>query len=332
LTLLVMTDAGGAADRPRGAENAALRYWMAFAQLENPIAARDVARRLVPVAEGRAPWTAELAPVVDRNVQALRTMHRGAQLAACDWGLEAELLAAAPVAHVARAHALWRLNVLYALRLVEQGRSAEAADAWLAGLQFASHVSKGPLIAAYVAAGAQRAHLATLVAAVLQGKFDRPTLRRLEQAVAAMPEHGFDWSSAVAIELGMFRDVVRLAQERDTQTLLAAYFPRADGTLDRRQAVHVLGLGDSELDDRARVVAILSRVEARYRDLEPRLLAALRAHVGSSRLFEEIDARATADPVVAKVWSSTVRVNDARGQVAQARAELLRALRARLRP
>ena len=59
------------------AQNAALRYWMAFAQMENPDASGDLAQQLEKTARGQMPWDAALAPFVERNRDAVATMHRG---------------------------------------------------------------------------------------------------------------------------------------------------------------------------------------------------------------------------------------------------------------
>src|SRR5262245_32006022 len=96
---------------PADSGNAALRYWMAFALMENPPAQGDAAARLEKVAEGHEPWSESLAPFVEKNREALATLQRGTRLAPCDWGLEHELRAEAPIAHVPRARALARLNV-----------------------------------------------------------------------------------------------------------------------------------------------------------------------------------------------------------------------------
>src|SRR5690606_36128574 len=124
--------------------NAALRYWMAFAQMQDPPADEATAGLLARVEAGEAPWDeGRLGPIVRANSNALATMHRATALVECDWGLEVELGPATPIAHLARARVLARLNTLAGLQLTALGRSDEAVDAWIAGIRFSQHVAQG---------------------------------------------------------------------------------------------------------------------------------------------------------------------------------------------
>src|SRR4029453_4528932 len=105
--LCSMATAQGQSTTPTS-QNAALRYWMAFAQMQElPADAggnADLAATLARVEAGGAPWDgAKLGPVIDANFAALDTMMRASRLASCDWGFEFELGPAAPVAYLAKA-------------------------------------------------------------------------------------------------------------------------------------------------------------------------------------------------------------------------------------
>src|SRR5262245_2017163 len=71
-----------------GSPNAALRYWAAFAEMENPPKEADAARRLESVAKGDSNWDPSLASILDANADALSILRRGTVIADCDWGLD----------------------------------------------------------------------------------------------------------------------------------------------------------------------------------------------------------------------------------------------------
>ena len=78
---------------PAGAQpptgNAALRYWMAFALLQDPPADAATTDLVQRVADGKAPWDeSRLGPILDANGDALEIMRRGSTVRACDWGIE----------------------------------------------------------------------------------------------------------------------------------------------------------------------------------------------------------------------------------------------------
>src|SRR5262245_38476655 len=90
-------------------ENAALRYWMAFALMQDPPADKPTSDLLENVASGKAPWSeAQLGPILDANRLAIQTLQRGTELSNCDWGLEYELGPEVPIAHLPRARVLAR--------------------------------------------------------------------------------------------------------------------------------------------------------------------------------------------------------------------------------
>jgi len=191
-----------------------------------------------------------------------------------------------------------RLNVLQGMWLWQQGRRLQAVEAWLAGIRFSRHIAaEGPWLSALVAAGSLRAHLAALSRAVAERSLDPVATSRIEEAVSALPEAGFDWSAPARVETAGI-----------------------SGHLEAREA--------KAGDEGAR--RSLRRTRALHDELRPRLVAAFQAPYESSRqALAEIDARAGQDPELSDVWPSVSRFNEVRGEIIQARAELLAAVRGR---
>src|SRR5436309_264936 len=130
------------AQQPTG--NAALRYWMAFALLQDPPADTATTDLLQRVADASVPWDeGRLGAILDANAGALEIMRRGSTLRSCDWGVEYDLGPGTPIAHLAKARVLGRLNVLSGMRLATHSQLAEAIDIWLAGVRFSQHLAQG---------------------------------------------------------------------------------------------------------------------------------------------------------------------------------------------
>src|SRR6266446_7947629 len=112
------------AKRPIETHNAALRYWMAFAELQDPPTDRATAELLEKTAAGEAAWDeAKLGPILDKNETAIWRMQRATKLPECDWGLEYDLGPRASIAYVPKARVLARLNTLDGMRLAAKGDS-----------------------------------------------------------------------------------------------------------------------------------------------------------------------------------------------------------------
>src|SRR5436190_23745994 len=78
------------AQQPTG--NAALRYWMAFALLQDPPADTATTDLVQRVADGSVPWDENrLGAILDANAGALEIMRRGSTRRSCDWGVEYDL-------------------------------------------------------------------------------------------------------------------------------------------------------------------------------------------------------------------------------------------------
>src|ERR1700722_2205136 len=120
ILLLAATAAPGIAQqRSRLGDNAALRYWAAFAQMQDSTITNEQAKELNLILEGTAPYSdLKYRDLVEKNRPALETMIRGTALPACDWGIDYQLGSETPVDYVRRALELGRLNVLYSFHLL----------------------------------------------------------------------------------------------------------------------------------------------------------------------------------------------------------------------
>src|SRR5271157_2088041 len=74
---------------PPETHNAALRYWMAFAEMKDPPSDKATQDLLVRTAAGETAWDeAKLGPILDANADAIAMFQRATKLPDCDWGIE----------------------------------------------------------------------------------------------------------------------------------------------------------------------------------------------------------------------------------------------------
>jgi hypothetical protein len=215
------------------ATNAALRYWMAFAVMQDPPADTATTDLLMRVANGSAPWDeARLGPILDANSEALDIMGRASSLRSCDWGVELEQGPVAPIPHLAKARVLGRLNVLSGHRLAARGQTSDAIDRWLAGVRFSQHLAQGGTLISLFSA--QSILLPTLQA--LAGDMTRlnPESRaKVDAAVRTLPDTAFDWPDAMRREesvlaVGVRMKMVPNVTAQDLVTLRTAVSQIAD--------------------------------------------------------------------------------------------------------
>jgi hypothetical protein len=198
--------------------NAALRYWTAFAVLQDPPADAATTDLLLRVMDGGATWDeGRLGTILDANADALDIMARASTLRACDWGVEYELGPQAPIPHLAKARVLGRLSVLSGMRLAARGQTSEAVDRWLASVRFAQHLAQGGTVISLLSA--QSFLVPSLHA--LAGEVSRlnPDSRaRIEAGVRALPETGFDWPAAMRRDENALAAGVRLKAVANLRT------------------------------------------------------------------------------------------------------------------
>ncbi len=203
---LVLTSAVatfGQTKLPPETKNAALRYWMAFAELHDADADKSIADLLEKIMGGEGVWDeTKLGPIVDVNMESIAIMQRATKLPECDWGLEYSLGPRTPIPFLQMsARALGRLNTLYGIRLAAKGETQKAVDTWLAGIRFSRHLARGgSLLATLVANAALSGDLRALTKAAQGGTLDAAQRSQVAAAIRAVPETGFDWGQTVWYE------------------------------------------------------------------------------------------------------------------------------------
>jgi hypothetical protein len=187
---------------PPETRNAALRYWLAFADLQDPPADKATADLLEKTAAGEMPWNEnKLGSVLDQNLPAIERMQRATKLPDCDWGMEYDLGPRASIAYAPKARVLARLNTLYGMRLAARRNTQGAIDTWLAGIRFSQHLtSGGTLIFSLIAKMSAVSNLHALAQAAQNGGFNDRQRKQIEAAMHSLPETGFDWSRALRYE------------------------------------------------------------------------------------------------------------------------------------
>src|SRR5919108_967029 len=117
-------------------QNAALRYWSAFAEMQDSTINDQEAKELNAILDGTAPYQdLKYYELVEKNRAAVETMTRGTAMPNCDWGIDYGLGQDAPVEFVRKALTLGRLNVLYAFHRGINGDKDGAVRAIAAGVR-----------------------------------------------------------------------------------------------------------------------------------------------------------------------------------------------------
>src|SRR5262245_18700224 len=126
MTIVVLPLGYASADTlPDLSENAALKYWQAFAALPR---LTDAQQKKLNAECLTMPLDAHAREVVTRAASSLRVMHRGAALRRCEWALDLEEGVAARFSHAEAGRVLSSLACLRARLRFADGRNAEAVE------------------------------------------------------------------------------------------------------------------------------------------------------------------------------------------------------------
>jgi hypothetical protein len=195
-------------------ENAALRYWSAFAQMQDSAITDAQAKEINPILEGTAPYRdLEYKDLVEKNRPALETMIRGTALPTSDWGIDYQLGHDAPVEYVRKALELGRLNVLYAYHLLNAGDKDGAVRVLAAGIRFSRDVAGGgSLFAALVAKKLLASDLRAMEFGLHVTGFSTVQKSILRKSLAPLGPDGIDWQSAIRRELEVLRLPIRTSE------------------------------------------------------------------------------------------------------------------------
>jgi len=202
LTVMTSSQALSQAKYPPETKNAALRYWLAFAEMQDPPADKAKQDLLEKTSAGEAAWDEiSLGPILDANDGAIRTMQRATKLPECDWGLEYDRGVRAALPNLARARVMARLNQLAGMREMAKGDSQAAVNTWLAGVRFSQHLAAGgPLIFALVAKSALLPNLRVLTSETQKGHLSATQRTQVSKSLKALREDGFNWAAAWGLE------------------------------------------------------------------------------------------------------------------------------------
>ncbi|MFN8008020.1 MAG: hypothetical protein U0V70_13545 [Terriglobia bacterium] len=190
-------------------ENAALRYWAAFAQMQDTVITDQQAAELNSVLDGTSPYNdTKYRELIEKNKPALETLARASALPNCDWGIDYQLGTEAPVDYVRKAIALGRLNVLLAFHLLIVGDKEGAVHTLTVGLRFSHDLANGgTLFATVVAKTLLVQHLGAMEFALHVAGLSAAQRSVLSKAVAQLGPDGLDWQSAVKREFEVLRGV-----------------------------------------------------------------------------------------------------------------------------
>jgi len=204
------------AQRPihRG-DNAALRYWSAFAEMEDSGVTQKQAKELNQILAGTAPYNdLEYKDLIEKNRTALQTMARGSALPNCNWGIDYQLGPDAPMDYVRKALELGRLNVLYAFHLSLSGDKDGAVRALAAGVRFSRDVANGgTLFATLIAKSLLAADFRAMAFMVHVDRLSASERMVLEKSVAQLAPSGLDWQSAMRRELDVLKEAPSVPRE-----------------------------------------------------------------------------------------------------------------------
>ncbi len=310
LLLLSPTFAVAQQNPPQETRNAALRYWMAFAELHDPPSDKTTQDLLEKTAAGEAAWDeSRLGPILDMNSDAIAIFQRATKLPDCDWGVEYAQGPRASIAYAARARVISRLNTLQGIRQMAKGQSQAAVDTWIAGIRFTDHLAKGgSLLFALIAKSALLTNLHVLTQQASQGHLNFSQKQQLLSALQAIPQDGFDWSAAWGYETWsgylFLEDLRKSSDPRKTYEEITG----------QPAASHKISVSTSEIQV--------------FRDYMNKVQAALR--LSPSQTKEAIDAldpdRQHFRELVRGLIPSPQKANDARAEILAARQSIVEVL------
>jgi len=208
MILIALLSAGSALAQRNAplTENAALRYWSAFSEVQDSGITDQQARELNAILDGTAPYDdSKYKDLLEKNTLALEIMARATSLPNCDWGLDYGLGHDVPVDYARKALVLGRLNVLYAFHLLKTGNKDGAVRALAAGLRFSHDVGNGgSLFATLIAKDLLTSHLRSVADALRLEQLSAGQRSQLQTAVARVRE-GLDWPMAAKRDLEALR-------------------------------------------------------------------------------------------------------------------------------
>ncbi|MGC2698308.1 MAG: hypothetical protein WA738_21175 [Candidatus Angelobacter sp.] len=292
-------------------KNAALRYWMSFADLADRPTDDATNKAIDDVLSGASAWDEQkLGPLVAANEAAVLSLQRATKLTECNWGLEYERGSAMSLGHLPKARVIARLNALYGARQLAKGDATGAVETWLAGLRFAQHAGKDVgLIGTLSAKPALMANLHLLYRAVQGGQVNAELQTKIRAQLQKLPSDGLDWTDSIRAEAWAGQAGLKdLALAQNFQETYRAFFSNPPpGAAQPPSQADING----------------------YRNVMNEVLAAFQSPSAQTkeRLTTIIAKVAGMNPAVQAVIPNYQRVNESRIQVASEEQALLKSLK-----
>lgn len=183
-------------------DNAALRYWSAFAQMRDASLTEDQAKELQRILQGTAPYDdLKYRELAQRNRLAVETLQRGSAINNCDWGIEYQLASNAPIEYVPKALALGRINILFSMHQLQTGDRIGGIRTLSAGIRFSHDLATGgPLMAALAGKTLLVAHLRMVAFAAVEKALSPAESAMVSAALGRIGTEGVDWQAAIRRE------------------------------------------------------------------------------------------------------------------------------------
>jgi hypothetical protein len=291
--------------------NAALRYWMSFADLVDRPTDEVTNKAIDDVLSGTSAWDEQkLGPILDANESAVRSLQRATKLPDCNWGLEYDRGFAMSVGHLPKARVIARLNALYGARQLAKGDAAGAVDTWLAGLRFAQHVGEGvSLIGTLSARPAFTANLHLLARAVQDHGVNAELQAKIRTQLQKLPPDGLDWTGPVRAEAWADEDSLKyLANAANFAQTYRDFFGKAPAAGVQAPTQQDISAFHNLMNE---IIAAFQLPAAQTKELLPGIMAKAK------------DLRAPSQAVLPNYQ----RTNDARIQVASELETLVKSLK-----
>jgi hypothetical protein len=205
---------------PGGGENAALKYWQAFATMPKLTDAEQNRLAEYPA----KPLDAHSREILTQAEYALQMMRRGAALRQCDWGISYEedgvyvLLPQGSAARLLTSFARLRARLRF-----EAGQNAEAIDDLVAAMTLGRHVSQGGGFIMILVGYSIEARMSETLAQYLP-QLDAKTIKDVKTRLDALPPFGSQATSLLTCEKETLEWFIRKVQEKKDKESLLAFF------------------------------------------------------------------------------------------------------------
>jgi hypothetical protein len=175
--------------------NAALQYWIAFAQLPrtgDKVFVEEAGERLSDVTRSHVVWTFGLP-----------FLRRGAAMPYCEWGLNDDDGPGMLLPHLSKARHLARIAAFRFQSLAEDGKANEGVDDLAASFAFSRHVASGGVCISFsVHTGIDNVLIER--SAFFLPQLDKAHLKQLAEALDRLPRQSVTSADAIRSEKRVF--------------------------------------------------------------------------------------------------------------------------------